>query len=129
MIRILRIVGLAYRTGREVCEMSGWRCVIKTLHELGGGPIPSAKFLAHHQPNDLYVMQGMGLVKKSRADLRIGKDPLWSLTQLGWNHCEGRVAWASPFVSPRGKGRAKGTKNRFIATWLMSLPQTNEIRL
>jgi len=51
------------------------------------------------------------------------------ITQRGIDLIEGRLTLRVPYVPRQGAGRAPGTHRRLVATWLMALPRTNEVRI
>lgn len=98
--------------------MSGWRIAIRTLHQLGGTArtdrvagltrlVDAGRALA--DARELGLVTGDG----RRGP---GVAATWTLTPLGRDFCEGRVAQA-PASRLRQRGRI------FVATWLASLPR------
>ena len=91
--------------------MSAWRLAVRALYELG--PSTSAQVELRiggvNAWAALRAAQALGLVV-SPGRRRLG---LWSLTPLGVDWCEGRVAQIE--VRPGGR--------RWVSTWLSSLPR------
>lgn len=93
--------------------MAAWRLVVRALYELG--PATSCAVSLHagggfNEHRALYVALTYGLVHSPGRNAQI---PLWCLTQLGVDWCEGRVTQIE--VRPGGR--------RWVSTWLSALPR------
>lgn len=104
--------------------MSGWRILVKQLHEIGGGPARRVEFdtlptlIAGTQA--LTRAKQLGLIESHIRGYRWK----WTLTDLGRDWCEGRVDIVGVQIS-----RIGGPVLRPVATWLKALPKPGEIKL
>lgn len=92
--------------------MSGWKVLVRSLDDKGGGPLPRAAFDSGTTAGRyaLDVAKKRGLIRHVRRAYW----SLWELTPLGREWCE---------------GRKEVTKHGSAATWLHALPRAGEIRL
>lgn len=91
--------------------MSGWKLIVRSLHDKGGGPLPRAAF--EDGSTGSYALEkakAHGLIRYVRRAYW----SLWELTPLGFDWCAGRVE-----ITKRGP----------VSTWLHALPKPGEIRL
>lgn len=95
--------------------MSAWRIAVKSLHALGGGPLPTRAVDVNAK--GLARARTLGLV------WHINRTH-WQLTARGRAWAEGRIVDLEKRTRKMGRG---GTT--FTATWLTALPRPNAIRL
>ena len=103
--------------------MSDWLEAIRDVYNAGGELMP-CKALQPHEA--FYRARILGFLEPGGMG---GPPKPAKITQRGIDLIEGRVTMRTPFVPSGGKGRAQGTHRRLVATWLMALPRTNEVRL
>jgi hypothetical protein len=104
--------------------MSAWRALVRNLYEIGGGPAPRRAFdnlpTLSAARGGLNCARDFGLIKARLQTC----DWVWTLTDLGRDWCEGRVAIVGVMNKPRGRPVL-----RPVATWLKALPRPGEIKL
>ena len=74
--------------------MSAWRLLVKSLHQLGGGPLRLAQFdegIAARPYSAMLTAENLGLVTDTRPRKDHGSPCIWQLTELGEALCEGRA--------------------------------------
>ena len=100
--------------------MSGWKIVTRELYA-AGRPLKRTEFA--HDPNGADPYKGLrdarkfGLVRSVRCHFT----HVWELTDAGRAWVEGRAELAP--------NQRDGQPRKIVATWLMPLPATNEIRI
>lgn len=107
--------------------MSRWRLAVRALHELGGRADTFAiadQMIEANRPTGSALSEAklFGLVTSERR-----RDGLcvWSLTTLGADFCEGRVALgrqARDGTRAAIPGKPGSRQPSFVATWLKALP-------
>lgn len=100
--------------------MSGWKLVTRELYA-AGRPLKRTEFA--HDPNGADPYKGLrdarkfGLVRSVRCHFT----HVWEITSAGRAWVEGRAEL--------GAQKRDGQPRKIVATWLMPLPATNEIRI
>lgn len=100
--------------------MSGWKLVTRELYA-AGRPLQRVEF--HHDASgadpykSLSAARRRGLVRSVRCHFT----HVWELTPAGRAWVEGRAEL--------GAQKRDGKPRPLVATWLMQLPATNEIRI
>jgi hypothetical protein len=101
--------------------MSGWKLVTRELYA-AGRPMQRTEFAQDASGADPYKglrdARRMGLVRSIR---RSKFQWVWEITDAGRAWVEGRAE-----LAPQ---RRDGKPRPLVATWLMQLPATNEIRI
>lgn len=100
--------------------MSGWKVVTRELYA-AGRPLKRVEFEQHASGADPYKSlrdaKKHGLVRSVRRHFT----HVWELTDAGRAWVEGRAE-----LAPQ---KRNGKPRKIVATWLMQLPATNEIRM
>jgi hypothetical protein len=100
--------------------MSGWKLVTRELYA-AGRPMQRTEFAQDASGADPYKglrdARRLGLVRATRHHFT----HVWEITPQGGAWVEGRAE-----LAPQ---RRNGKPRPLVATWLMQLPATNEIRL
>lgn len=103
--------------------MSGWLEAVREVYS-AGGKTTAGQMVA--PLDDIKIARAKGFLMPGLK----GKGPhAVEITQRGIDLIEGRVTMRTPRVPSTNGGRAPGTHKRMVATWLMALPRTNEVRL
>ena len=103
--------------------MSDWLEATREVYS-AGGQIMTRKM---YQPLAAITRaRERGLLEPGKVG---GREFAVRITQRGIDLIEGRLTLRVPYVPRQGAGRAPGTHRRLVATWLMALPRTNEVRL
>lgn len=103
--------------------MSDWLEATREVYAAGGELMPHKATQTHEA---YYRARRLGFL----APIERGGTPKPAkITQRGIDLVEGRLTMRTPYVPTNGKGRAPNTHQRMVATWLMALPRTNEVRL
>ena len=103
--------------------MSDWLEATREVYNAGGELLPRHAL----QPCEAFTRaRHLGFIEPAKLG---GKPKPAKITQRGIDLIEGRITMRTPYVPAVNGGRAPGTHRRMVATWLMALPRTNEVRL
>ena len=103
--------------------MSDWLEATREVYA-AGGELPQNKATQTYEA--YWRARSMGFLQPTQ---RGGIPQPARITQRGIDLIEGRLTMRTPYVPAVSKGRAPNTHRRLVATWLMALPRTNEVRL
>lgn len=103
--------------------MSGWFLALREVYD-AGGKTRSGDMLA--KLDDITIARSKGLLMPSKRGF--GPHAV-EITQRGADLIEGRLALIAPYVPSDTGGRAPNSARRLVATWLMAMPRTNQVRL
>lgn len=97
--------------------MSGWKIILRELHDAGGGPIKRIDFDRSYAGGFRdYAYNRLKQFKLVTSEKR-GDGWYWELTKLGWDVQEKRAAIVKEQVRSAGNRR-----DIIVATWLAPLP-------
>ena len=103
--------------------MSDWLEATREVYKAGGVITPRRMY----QPLAAITRaRERGLLEPGKMG---GRQFAVRITQRGIDLIEGRLTLRVPYVASGRHGRAPGSGKRLVATWLMALPRTNEVRL
>lgn len=103
--------------------MSDWLEATREVYAAGGELMPHKATQTHEA---YYRARRLGFL----APIERGGAPKPAkITQRGIDLVENRLTMRAMYDAKNRIGRAPNSQQRMVATWLMALPRTNEVRL